>query len=109
MIKIKNLKNVKPKQPWDVKVYRGVSALGNKFIMYNESERDKVCDEYKVWFDNITNPLNDYKYTEERIELLRFISLYQEYGKLNLFCFCAPKRCHTETVREYIYSVVGLF
>jgi len=45
MIEIKNLRHEKPTHPWDVKVDRS-SFFGNRFIMKDESERNKVCDQW---------------------------------------------------------------
>ena len=30
------------------------------------------------------------------------IATYKIYGKLRLFCWCAPKRCHGETIKRYL-------
>ena len=94
MIKIKNLSKEKPKEPWDVKICRTKSILGNPYILYNESERDLVCDMYEKWFDENILMLKD--------ELQRLIEIYKTYHQLNLFCWCAPKRCHGETIKKYI-------
>ncbi len=50
-IEIKNLRFSKPlNQPWEFKVDR-TSPIGNPFYMRSEAERDKVCDEYQLYFD----------------------------------------------------------
>ena len=94
-IEIMNLRNTKPSQPYDVKVDRS-SVLGNPFPMSNESQRNAVCDRYA-------------KYASEQIkngaylkEMSRLYYLYKQYGKLRLFCWCAPKRCHAETIKAYL-------
>lgn len=92
MIEICNLRNQKLTQPYDVRVDRQ-SVLGNPFHMKNESERDKVCDEYEEYF---------YKRLKDCATMQRIINYYKEHGKLRLFCWCAPKRCHAETIRDYI-------
>jgi len=94
MIAIKNLKAGKPKNPWDVKVDRS-SSLGNPFYMGSESQRDEVCDKYVTWFESNKSPAF-------HLELKRLRELYVEHGQLNLFCWCAPKRCHAETIRQYL-------
>ena len=99
-IEICNLKNEKPQHPWDVEVCRGVSVLGNPFIMADESRRNAVCDECREWLIEQLAPGNkDRKVIEE---LLRLQNLYMQYGKLRLFCWCAPKRCHAETIKSLI-------
>ena len=38
-------------------------------------------------------------------ELERLKKLHVEYGKLRLFCWCAPKRCHAETIKQFLEGV----
>lgn len=92
MIEICNLRKEKPTHPYDIRVDRQ-SVLGNPFIMRSESERDKVCDEYEEYF---------YRRLKDCATMRRVINCYKEYGKLRLFCWCSPKRCHAETIRDYI-------
>lgn len=101
MITIKNLKNSKPKHPYDIKVDRS-SPLGNPFPMHNESKRNEVCEEYLLWFDGKFES-KDEKFM---IELRRLYRIYMKYGELNLFCWCSPKRCHAETIKEFIETQV---
>ena len=96
MIQIKNLKAGKPENPWDVKVDRS-SVLGNPFYMKSESHRDEVCENYAEWFKANKSPTF-------YLELKRLCELYKEHGKLNLYCWCAPKRCHAETIRQHLLS-----
>ena len=101
MIEIKNLHNIKPNEPYDVRVSRK-SVLGNKFYMEDESQRNEVCDKYKDWFDKESmNPMN----TQVQTELKRLETLYIKHGKLRLFCWCSPKRCHAETIRDYLIEM----
>lgn len=95
MINIKNLRNEKPINPWDVRVDRK-SPLGNPFFMKYESERDLVCEKYKEWFHE---ELFD---SVIQAELAILYDLLVKYGKLNLFCWCFPKRCHAETIKKYL-------
>lgn len=96
-IQIKNLKKEKPKNPWDVRIDRKFSILANIYAMKNESERDKVCDDYKVYFKYEME--ND---DEFRQEIYRLVDIYLCHDKLNLFCWCAPLRCHGETIAKQI-------
>lgn len=102
MIQIMNLRTARIEYPWDVRVDRK-SALGNPFYMHNESERDLVCDQYAAYFQQrITknNPGDPFIQ-----ELKRIQQLYKQYGKLRLFCWCAPKRCHGRTIRDYLIKI----
>lgn len=99
MIQIMNLRTAQIEYPWDVRVDRK-SALGNPFYMHNESERDIVCEQYIAYFQRCVaknNPEDPFIQ-----ELKRIQQLYKHYGKLRLFCWCAPKRCHAKTIRDYL-------
>jgi hypothetical protein len=39
-------------------------------------------------------------------ELRRLYKIYQQYGKLELFCWCAPKRCHAETIKRFLEKYI---
>ena len=100
MILIKNLRKEKPSEEWDVKVDRQ-SVLGNPFSMnHDERKRDEVCDRYDEYFENeYENNVNF------ALEVNRLVNLYRVHGCLNLFCWCATKRCHSETIRDYILEI----
>lgn len=93
MINIKNLRKEKPENPWDVFICRP-SALGNPFLLKTESNRNMVCDKYEIWFHENIDSLKEY--------LDQLNTKHKEYGILNLFCWCSPKRCHGETVKKYL-------
>jgi hypothetical protein len=71
-------------------------VLGNPFKMKNEKDRNLVCDHYHEWFYKNTHGPRFFAMLQELEEL------YKKYSKLNLFCWCAPKRCHAETIKEYV-------
>ena len=95
MISILNLRIYKPKLPWDFKVDR-TTILGNPYNMKDESERDKVCEQYEDWFYYAAHNQDFHNYLKTLAEA------YKQHGKLNLFCWCAPKRCHAKTIKEAI-------
>lgn len=76
------------------------SPLGNPFYMKDESMRDIVCDKYEDWFADMVNKAEP-KFMEE---LNRLVLLHKTNGMLTLLCYCAPKRCHGETIKRYIES-----
>lgn len=85
--------------PWDVRVDRSSgSPLGNDFRL-PEFTRDESCEEYAEWF--LLSLHNDTCIAFHN-ELLRLKDIYIEHGKLRLFCFCAPLRCHAETIMKYL-------
>ena len=95
MITILNLRECKPTEPFHVRVDRG-SGLGNPFYMRNESERDEVCNKYEEWFNEHCND------PEIKGKLDDLASIYKQHGQIILFCWCAPKRCHAETIKKYL-------
>lgn len=99
MITIKNLRVEKPVHAYQVRVDRS-SVLGNPFYMASEAQRDEVCDRYAEYFKR--------KFEQNvafREELRRIYRIYRHYKKLELFCWCAPKRCHAETIREFLENM----
>lgn len=58
---------------------------GNPFIMRNDSdeERNRVCDAYEKWL-------------QERPAMIDRAK--RELRGKDLACWCAPKRCHAETL-----------
>ena len=97
MIQIKNLRAEQPRNPWDIRVDRANEILGNPFYMKNESERDVICEKYAEWFKRAVE--SDSKVKDE---LDRLADIYRTHGKLNLFCWCVPKRCHAEIILQYL-------
>ena len=103
-ITIKNLRKEKPSKPYQVKVDHS-SPLGNPFYMKkfeSEVRREHVCWEYDMYFHRmVNNNIHDIV-----VELERLLSIYQKYGKLELFCWCYPKKCHAETIKLYLIKKV---
>jgi hypothetical protein len=97
MIKIENGRNYKGNGEWvDRK-----SVLGNPFFMKKENERNIVCDKYEEWFYKQFNDKNP----KFLLELRRLYKLWKSKGQLTLVCWCAPKRCHSETIRDFLYAM----
>jgi hypothetical protein len=98
MIRIVNLKNYKlNKDEVLIKVDRSNKILGNKFYMANESTRDLVCNQYREWFkEQIKMPNSDV------LVELRSIYTIAKSNDISLGCWCAPKRCHAETIKAFL-------
>jgi hypothetical protein len=111
MIEIMNMRTDKLSEPWDVKVDRS-SPLGNPFNMSNESKRDEVCERYDHWFKEMLTKKPNTPYNSKKVHMAFKIAIltlqeaHKKHGKLRLFCWCAPKRCHASTIKEYLESVV---
>lgn len=98
MIEICNLKTQKPKEPFDVKVDRS-TILGNPFVMHDESERQRVCDDFEIYFKDKVSAIGQNAIKQE---VERLIAIYTKYGRLRLFCWCHPRNCHARTIKLYI-------
>ena len=98
MIEVVNLKQLKDVKDGIVIRVDRKSVLGNPFYMHDESERDKVCDEYQTYFDKKVNEKTDENFMNE----LRRIYKLAKHNKVYLACWCAPKRCHAETIKAFI-------
>jgi len=96
MIRLVNIKHYKRTR--DEKLIRidRKSTVGNPFYIRNESDRDKVCDDYEKYFNQqiIINP----KFKN----FLEYIVKESESQNIALGCWCSPKRCHGQTILNYI-------
>lgn len=101
MIEICNLRKGKPTNLWDFRVDR-FSALGNPFKADSERQRDFVCQRYEGWFSKVSGNNADVVAYLEQI-----LAAHQKYGKIRLFCWCVPKRCHAETIKRYLEEKIG--
>ena len=100
MIRIINLRNYKLNDNEIlIKVDRSNKVLGNKFIMYHETDRDIVCNKYEDWFNTQINNKNQLVLNELR----KIYRLAKKYD-IALGCWCYPKRCHSETIKNFIDS-----
>jgi len=85
--------------PEGTNVYCGRgSSLGNPFIMKGLTDRDRVCDAYEHYFYRFVEVIRD----KGMLNQLNEITKLAKEGDVNLVCFCAPKRCHCETIKKYI-------
>lgn len=74
------------------------TILGNPFIMHTEADRDRVCDEYRDYF----NDLVEQKEPQAMNALRGLFKLGKQQGYLKLGCHCAPKRCHADTIANFL-------
>lgn len=74
------------------------TALGNPFFMNGESMRDEVCDKYEVWFKRKTEAQDDAVMNQLRSLWM----IGKRTGAVNLGCYCAPRRCHADTIARYL-------
>jgi len=83
--------------------HRG-GILGNPYPMKNESERDKVCDKYEAY---LHAKLHDEKDPNFLKEIAKLATRHLGGTRVRLGCYCAPKRCHCESIRDEILRFVG--
>jgi hypothetical protein len=97
-ITIKNRRTYKGPGEW---IARGKSPLGNPFYLKNvndDHERCSVIRKYKVWlWGHIENGTKDIM-----AELDRLYGIAMTGEELVLICFCAPKQCHGDVIRQYL-------
>jgi hypothetical protein len=80
------------------------SSLANSFPLNKEREREYVIEMYKHWLESVLTV--DGEDNPVRIELNRLRNIYLETGELNLVCWCHPKRCHAEIIREFLLEEI---
>lgn len=96
-ISIGNIRTHKNDASIAIRVDRS-SVLGNPFHMAHESQRDVVCDQYEIYFNNKLKKGTDLAFIGE---LNRIYELYKTHD-ITLLCWCSPKRCHAETIKRYL-------
>jgi len=87
--------------------------LGNPFWMGKEADRDRVCDEFEPLFEHVMKEKG--QVSGDALALLggkdRAMGMYKRMRELykiaraqdvELACFCAPKRCHCETIKRFL-------
>ena len=97
MIKVVN----KYREPNHIYIGRG-STLGNPFAMKDKSdqERFRVIKEYKDYFKQ---QLLDN--SEFRMVIMQLIMNNRSGVDMNLGCFCAPKACHGDIIKNFVESI----
>jgi len=92
MIRVVNKKTFKGRG-----VYIGrPSIFGNPFTMSKESDRVDCIQKYKGWF-----------WTQYHTDQKFYIAVHElaeqaRKGELILICWCAPKPCHGDIIKDFI-------
>lgn len=75
------------------------SPLGNPSVTGTHGTRDECCDQYEAM--HFPKMLKD----EQALGMLRRIYRFgKAHGIVRLECYCAPLRCHCETIKRFIQS-----
>ena len=77
-------------EPKDQRMING--HMGNVHWMASENQRDAVCDAFAADMAR-----SDHPYWPS---VRRLTQRLAEGKSIALYCFCAPKRCHADTIRE---------
>lgn len=78
------------------------TPVGNPFIMNGEGSREHVCNEYDNWFKVQTIKKNK-AFIAYLSQIQRELALGSD---IFLFCWCAPRRCHAETIRDWLLEQI---
>ena len=98
-IKVVNKHTYKPVENEVVYYIGRGSPLGNPFCIAEGTNRDQVCDKYETWFkDKLAN--NDSSVNGKLDEILSSLKT----NDIALMCYCEPKRCHGDTIKQYLES-----
>ena len=80
------------------------SPLGNIFshlsvslAQHRTQSRDEAIEKYRNW-------LREQLKTDNAVsrEFKNLVKFYRDFGELTLVCWCVPKKCHGEVIRDFI-------
>lgn len=80
------------------------TPLGNPFAIGIDGTREEVVEEYAEW---LNVQLQDPEPNEQQAMFSKLIQKARLHGRLHLQCWCAPKKCHAEVIRDALYDVLG--
>jgi Domain of unknown function (DUF4326)/YspA, cpYpsA-related SLOG family len=76
------------------------TLLGNPYRVQHDA-REQAVQRYRAWLRRQWQVGGEVK--EALLELAR---AYTERDELTLICWCAPRRCHAEVIREAVLGIV---
>lgn len=101
MIKVVN-KRVHQSVHGDVYIGRP-GTLGNPFVMKTEAQRSSVISRYRDWLRE------EYKKRGEVYTILNTLASKHKRGEnIQLVCWCAPKPCHGDVVKDAIEKIADI-
>jgi len=69
----------------------------NTTAKYVVNSRTEAIDSYILYFEDML--INNEKFLKELEYLLNF---FKKNNKLYLVCYCKPKRCHGDVIKDYL-------
>jgi hypothetical protein len=96
-VDVVSMRRRRPGGPGDLVVDR-TSPVGNPFRVGGGLTRDGACDAFEAaYMRALRDPAHPWsRWTARAVEA------HRRLGRLALFCWCAPGRCHAETLAEAI-------
>lgn len=109
-------------KPTENDFYIGRGKLGNPYThldntkaRFRVSSREEAVEHYKIYINNILNGVvieNDEQnllgniFKQKYLEELQKIKNATEKQDIYLVCFCAPKSCHGDVIKEIIEKYI---
>lgn len=91
--------------PSTLRVYIGRgSPLGNPWPITKTASRDAVCDQFDEYLREMIQK-GDKRICDALNEIAHAV---QTYDQVELVCFCAPRRCHGNSIRNTINKALGI-
>lgn len=78
------------------------TPLGNRFIIGQDGSRDEVCDKYDADFEYLLLANN-----AAQAQFQDLCRRARNNEEINLGCWCAPERCHAQTIRREIIALIN--
>lgn len=78
------------------------SPLGNPYPIDSNNTREQVIAKYKIWLEHHIE-INDPEICNE----LNAILIASKHYDVGLICFCTPKKCHGEVIKEIILDRIS--
>lgn len=77
------------------------SPLANPYHLVDEEDRIRILNDYRWWMQHKTTGDQTDPAFQEVVRILR-LSLRSE--GVTLACWCAPKPCHGQVIREFVHA-----
>ncbi|MGL4616485.1 MAG: DUF4326 domain-containing protein [Shewanella sp.] len=109
-------KHLYRESPSETAVYIGRGTiLGNPYSHIPSSfpniirvkNRGEACKKYDELFHKILNDPHDFRHAELTKQLDSLVDILNKEGSLTLLCYCAPHKCHGETIAAHLEDRVN--
>jgi len=75
---------------------KDATVLGNPYFMADEGQRENVIFRYKKWL------IEKMEKEGPVATAVGEIARVSQYSEVRLACFCSPKSCHCDVIKEMI-------